>query len=129
MAVVAGGLTRPGGLLVTGGLGTTTPAAPGTVVAHLAGTGTVFGFLSVTSTATRFLFTTPTVIEGYGLGARVNGVSVWRVAGQWFERQRPSDIELVDADVVYMGGRSYEVDAAAAAELVTAGYAPVPLED
>lgn len=76
-----------------------------------------------------YLFRPPTTVEGYGLGARVNGVSVWRVAGQWFERQRPSDIELVDADVVYMGGRSYEVDAAAAAELVTAGYAPVPLED
>lgn len=129
MALVANGLTRPGGLLVTGGLGTTTPAPPGSVVAHLSGTGTVYAFLTAVSVATRFLFTTPTVIEGYGLGARVNGVSVWRVAGQWFERQRPSDIELVDADVVYMGGRSYEVDAAAAAELVTAGYAPVPLED
>ena len=129
MALVANGLTRPGGLLVTGGLGTTTPAPPGSVVAHLSGTSAVYAFLSETSTATRFLFTTPTVIEGYGLGARINGVSVWRVAGEWFERQRPSDIELLDADVVYLGGRTYEVNAAAAADLVTAGYTPVPLED
>ena len=129
MALVANGLTRPGGLLVTGGLGTTTPAPPGSVVAHLSGTGTVYAFLSAASTATRFLFTTPTVIEGYGLGARINGVSVWRVDGQWFERQRPSDIELVEADVIYLGGRTYEVDAAAATDLTAAGYTPVPLED
>lgn len=129
MAVVAGGLTRPGGLLVTGGLGTTTPPPPGSVVAHLSGTGAVYAFLTSVSVASRFLFTTPTVIEGYGLGARINGVSVWRVAGQWFERQRPSDIELLDADVVYMGGRTYEVDASVASDLAAAGYVLVPLED
>jgi hypothetical protein len=98
-------------------------------VAHLSGTGAVYAFLTSVSVASRFLFTTPTVIEGYGLGARVNGVSVWRVAGQWFERQRPSDIELLDADVVYMGGRTYEVDASVASDLAAAGYVLVPLED
>ena len=65
-----------------------------------------------------------------GEGVQVMAVSVaGRTGGVWFERQRPSDIELLDADVVYMGGRTYEVDAAAAADLVTAGYVPVPLEE
>ncbi len=129
MALVTGGLTRPGAPLATGGLGVSAPAPAGAIHATAAGTGTVFAFLSAASTATRFLFTTPTVIEGYGLGARINGVSVWRVDGQWFERQRPSDIELVGADVIYLGGRTYEVDAAAATDLTAAGYTLVPLED
>jgi hypothetical protein len=127
VALVANGLTRPGGLLVTSGLGTTTPAPPGSVVAHLYGTGAVYAFLSSFEVTGTYLFLPPTIIEGYGLGALIRGVSVWFKGGEWFEQIRPSDYQLVDADPIYLGGHEYLIDGAAAQALMDAGYVPVPV--
>ena len=38
------------------------------------------------------------------------------------QRRHPSTDEIAAADVTYLGGHEYAIDAAAAAVLVTAGY-------
>ena len=76
-----------------------------------------------------FRFTTPTVSEGPAGEGRlfsrfrlVRGITVLKIDGSYYETRFPSSEEIADADVAYIGGYSYEVDAAEKADLEAAGY-------
>ena len=76
-----------------------------------------------------YKFTTPTVSEGpagegalFGRYRLVRGVTVLKVGGEYYEVRYPSSEEVADADIAYIGGYSYEVDAAEKASLEAAGY-------
>lgn len=76
-----------------------------------------------------YRFTTPTVSEGPAAEGRlfsrfrlVRGVTVLKVDGQYYEIRYPSSEEVAAADVAYMGGYSYTVDATEKAALEAAGY-------
>lgn len=105
--------------------GTGTDAVTVTVTVTLDDTGTFIDSVTVTTpAAATYLFKPPTDWDGYGMGARLVGRSVWRKGGVWFERHAPSDIELDGADPIYMGGHEYPIDQAAYDDLVAAGYSP-----
>lgn len=76
-----------------------------------------------------YRFTTPTISEGpAGEGPLferfrlVRGVTVLKVDGEYYEVRFPSSEEVADADIAYIGGYSYNVDAAEKASLEAAGY-------
>lgn len=76
-----------------------------------------------------YRFTTPTVSEGPAGEGRlfsryrlVRGITVLKIDGEYFELRYPSSEEVEDADIAYIGGYSYEVDAAEKADLEAAGY-------
>lgn len=76
-----------------------------------------------------YRFTTPTVSEGpAGEGPLferfrlVRGVTVLKIDGIYYEVRYPSEEEVEAADVAYIGGYSYEVDATEKAALEAAGY-------
>lgn len=76
-----------------------------------------------------YVFTTPTVSEGpAGEGPLferyrlVRGVSVLKSGGVYTEVRFPSHEEVEAADIAYIGGYSYEVDATEKAALEAAGY-------
>ena len=79
----------------------------------------------------------PTWHDTLGAGIRyLEGVSVWRTGGTWYERQNPLASDIVGADAVatadqpagedkrlfFQGGRTYTVSAAVAALLTAQGY-------
>jgi hypothetical protein len=76
-----------------------------------------------------YYFTTPTVSEGPLAQGRlfsrfrlVRGVTVLKIAGEYFEVRYPSSEEVAAADIAYIGGYRYEVDATEKAALEAAGY-------
>lgn len=76
-----------------------------------------------------YKFTTPTISEGpAGEGPLferfrlVRGISVLKIDGIYYEVRYPSSEEVEASDVAYIGGYSYEVDAAEKASLEAAGY-------
>lgn len=76
-----------------------------------------------------YRFTTPTVSEGPAGEGRlfsryrlVRGITVLKIDGEYFEMRYPSSEEVEDADIAYIGGYSYEVDATEKADLEAAGY-------
>lgn len=76
-----------------------------------------------------FKFTTPTVSEGplgegrlFGRYRLVRGITVLKIDGEYYEVRFPSSEEVDEADAAYIGGYSYEVDAAEKASLEAAGY-------
>jgi hypothetical protein len=77
-----------------------------------------------------YIFTTPTVLEEmdgeyHPLFSRIKipkGISVLKNGSVYTEIRFPSSEEVVAADVAYIGGYSYEVDAAEKADLESAGY-------
>lgn len=76
-----------------------------------------------------YRFTTPTVSEGPAGTGRlfsryrlVRGITVLKIDGEYYEVRYPSSEEVADADVAYIGGYSYEVDATEKAALEAAGY-------
>jgi hypothetical protein len=76
-----------------------------------------------------FRFTTPTISEGpAGEGQLferfrlVRGITVLKNSGVYTEVRYPSSEEVEAADVAYIGGYSYEVDASEKAALEAAGY-------
>lgn len=76
-----------------------------------------------------YRFTTPTVSEGPAGEGRlfsryrlVRGITVLKIDGEYYELRYPSSEEVEDADIAYIGGYSYEVDAAEKADLEAAGY-------
>lgn len=78
----------------------------------------------------KYIFTTPTVLEelpsdGHPLFSSIkipHGITVLKVDGEYYEVRYPSAEEYDGADVRYLGGGSYEVDAAEKADLEAAGY-------
>ncbi len=76
-----------------------------------------------------YRFTTPTISEGPAGEGRlfsryrlVRGISVLKINGEYYEVRFPSSEEVEAADVAYIGGYSYEVDAAEKSALEAAGY-------
>ncbi len=76
-----------------------------------------------------FRFTTPTISEGpAGEGPLferyrlVRGITVLKNSGVYTEVRYPSSEEVEAADIAYIGGYSYEVDASEKAALEAAGY-------
>lgn len=76
-----------------------------------------------------FKFTTPTVSEGplgesrlFSRYRLVRGITVLKIDGEYYEVRFPSSEETTEADIAYIGGYSYEVDAAEKASLEAAGY-------
>lgn len=77
-----------------------------------------------------YRFTTPTVLEElegeyHPLFSRIRipkGVTVLKIDGAYYEVRYPAEEEVVAADIAYIGGYSYEVDAAEKADLEAAGY-------
>lgn len=76
-----------------------------------------------------YRFTTPTVSEGPAGQGRlfsryrlVRGITVLKIDGEYYNVRYPSSEEVADADVAYIGGYSYTVDATEKAALEAAGY-------
>lgn len=77
-----------------------------------------------------YKFTTPTMLEelpsdGHPLFSRIkvpHGITVLKIDGEYYEVRYPSSEEVDEADVAYIGGYSYEVDATEKADLEAAGY-------
>ena len=76
-----------------------------------------------------YKFTTPTISEGPAGEGRlfsryrlVTGITGLKVDGIYYEMRWPSSEEVEAAEVAYIGGYSYEVDATEKASLEAAGY-------
>lgn len=76
-----------------------------------------------------YKFTTPTVSEGpagegvlFSRYRLVRGISVLKTNGVYTETRYPSSEEVEAADIAYIGGYTYEVDATEKAALEAAGY-------
>lgn len=76
-----------------------------------------------------YKFTTPTISEGPAGQGRlfsryrlVRGITVVKSGGEYYEVRYPSEDEINEAEVAYIGGYSYEVDEAEKADLEAAGY-------
>ena len=76
-----------------------------------------------------YLFVPPTVDQGpmganwlFARYTRKQGVTVYRIDGQWYEEQYPWYDDLNEASVVYLGGHEHYVTAAQKADLESAGY-------
>jgi hypothetical protein len=77
-----------------------------------------------------YKFTTPTILEelesdGHPLFSRIripHGVTVLKIDGDYQEVRYPSSEEVDAADIAYIGGYSYEVDATEKTALEAAGY-------
>lgn len=77
-----------------------------------------------------YIFTTPTILEEldgeyHPLFSRIKipkGITVLKNSGVYTEVRYPSHEEVEAADVAYIGGYSYEVDAAEKAALEADGY-------
>ena len=77
-----------------------------------------------------YIFTTPTILEEmdgeyHPLFSRIKiekGITVLKNGGIYTEVRYPSHEEVEAADVAYIGGYSYEVDAAEKAALEAEGY-------
>lgn len=76
-----------------------------------------------------YIFKTPTVSEGpagqgrlFGRYRLVRAVTVLKIDGEYYEVRYPSSEEVTAADIAYIGGGTYTVDAAEKASLEAAGY-------
>lgn len=77
-----------------------------------------------------YRFTTPTVLEEFDgeyhpLFSRIKipkGITVLKDGGVYTQVRYPSAEEVAAADIAYIGGYSYEVDATEKAALEAAGY-------
>lgn len=76
-----------------------------------------------------YIFKTPTVSEGPLAGGRlfsryrlVRAVTVLKIDGEYYEVRYPSSEEVNAADIAYIGGGTYPVDATEKAALEAAGY-------
>ena len=77
-----------------------------------------------------YRFTTPTVLEEFDgeyhpLFSRIKipkGITVLKIDGQYYQVRYPSSEEVAEADIAYIGGYSYEVDATEKTALEAAGY-------
>jgi hypothetical protein len=76
-----------------------------------------------------YRFTTPTISEGPAGEGRLfsryrltRGISVLKIDGVYYELRYPSSEEVAAAQIAYIGGYSYEVNAGEKAQLEAAGY-------
>lgn len=76
-----------------------------------------------------YIFKTPTISEGPAAGGRlfsrfrlVRAITVLKINGEYYEIRYPSAEEVAAADIAYIGGGTYPVDAAEKVSLEAAGY-------
>lgn len=76
-----------------------------------------------------YLFVPPVVDEGpmggnwlFARYTRKQGVTVYRVDGEFYENRFPSQDELVGADLIYLGGHEYIVTEEEKDALEAVGY-------
>jgi len=77
-----------------------------------------------------YRFTTPTILEemdsdGHPLFSRIKipkGITVLKEGSVYVQVRYPSAEEVAAADIAYIGGYSYEVDATEKTALEAAGY-------
>lgn len=76
-----------------------------------------------------YLFVPPVVDQGPMGGGwlfwrytRKQGITVYRIDGQWYEEQYPWQDDLDSADLVYLGGHEYYVTESEKNALEAAGY-------
>lgn len=76
-----------------------------------------------------YLFVPPVVEQGpmggnwlFARYTRKQGISVYRIDGQWYEEQYPWQDDLDAADVYYLGGHEYPVTETEKDDLEAAGY-------
>lgn len=76
-----------------------------------------------------YLFVPPVENEGpmggnwlFARYTRKQGVTVYRLNGQFYEDRFPAQDDLVDADLVYLGGHEYRVTLAEKTALESVGY-------
>ena len=76
-----------------------------------------------------YLFVPPVENEGpmdgnwlFARYTRKQGVTVYRVDGEFYEDRFPSQDDLVDADLVYLGGHEYVVTEDEKNALESVGY-------
>lgn len=77
-----------------------------------------------------YRFATPTIRENPGgtyhpLFSRIEipvGITVLKKDGEYYEVRYPSEEEVLDADIAYLGGITHTVSAEEKAELEAAGY-------
>jgi hypothetical protein len=81
-----------------------------------------------------YLFVPPTVIQGPAGGhwlfwrySLARGITVYKIDGQWYEEQYPSQDDLDIADAYYLGGHEYEITLAEKDDLEAAGYDVITL--
>jgi hypothetical protein len=53
---------------------------------------------------------------------RKQGVTVYRLDGEFYEDRFPAQDDLIDADLIYLGGHEYVVNATEKAALESVGY-------
>jgi hypothetical protein len=77
---------------------------------------------------TEYIFKTPTVEEGPAGGHRLfyfyrldKGITIVKSGATYSQIRYPLDEDLVDYDVVYLGGRNHVVSEAVKAELIAGG--------
>ena len=51
-----------------------------------------------------------------------HGVTVYKIGASWYEEEYPSQDDLDEASVVYLGGHEHYVTSAQKADLESAGY-------
>lgn len=79
---------------------------------------------------TTYRFATPTIRENPGgtyhpLFSRIEipvGITVLKKDGEYYEVRYPSEEEMLDADIAYLGGITHTVSAEEKADLEAAGY-------
>lgn len=77
-----------------------------------------------------YRFATPTVLENPGgnyhpLFSRIEipvGITVLKKDGEYYQVRYPSEEEMLDADIAYLGGITHTVNAEEKADLEAAGY-------
>lgn len=81
-----------------------------------------------------YLFVPPVVDEGpmggnwlFARYTRKQGVTVYRIDGQWYEDRFPAQDDLDLADLIYLGGHEYYVTTAEKNALESVGYTVVTL--
>lgn len=81
-----------------------------------------------------YQFTTPYIEEGVQTGHRLfdrmrfrKGLTVLKLGSEYVELRFPSQDELAEANLYYLGGHVYTVSDSEAADLVSAGYEVVAL--
>lgn len=79
-----------------------------------------------------YVFYTPTVSEGplargplFSRFRLVKAITVLKIDGDYYEVRYPAEEDVTAADIAYIGGGRYEVDAAEKADLEAAGYTVV----
>jgi hypothetical protein len=76
-----------------------------------------------------YLFVPPVVDEGpmggnwlFARYTRKQGVTVYRLDGEWYEDRFPSQDDLLGADPIYLGGHEYIVTESEKDDLEAVGY-------